>query len=279
MKTTTILKRLMVLLLGMISYIGMAQNYNLTLVQNSDYNFTIAAVAQFDSGSFQPITQSYGFVLVLPDGITITVDQALPSGTNETVTAIPGTNVSGLDPSMADKDLFLITTDTGGGTLATHGNGAVIPLVTITVNGSPTSGEIRILDNSSTLASHPAINGSLDAFIQADITDDSTVNFTNEFNVLSGLEAFNFSTLSVETIEEEALNVALYPNPAKDEVQIKATGVHIEKVEVFDINGKQVLQIDNPLSKLDISTLESAMYLVKLYSDNGFSKTIKLMKD
>ena len=257
-----------------------AQNYNFTLIQNSDYNFTVAAVSEFDSGSFQPITQSYGFTLVLPDGITITLDEVLPAGTNETVTAIPGGNVAGIDATMADKELYLITTDTAGQPISTHGNGELIPLVTLTVNGDPSTGEIRLLDNASTLASAPALNGALDAFFQVDVTDDSTVNFNNEFNMLSGIAAISFDTLSVEDLETpELTGVSLYPNPAKDEVQIQANGHTITKLEVFDINGKRVLATDTVLARLDVRGLESAMYLVKLYDDSGAATTVKLVKE
>ncbi|MCD2259448.1 T9SS type A sorting domain-containing protein [Psychroserpens luteolus] len=278
MKPITPLKMIVILTLTMLSTKSRSQNYDFALIQNSDYNFTLAAVSQFDSGSFEPRTQSYGFVLVLPDGFTITVDQVLPSGTNETVTPIPGTNVAGLDASMADKDLFLITTDTSGGTLSAHGSGETIPLVTFTVNGAPTSGEIRLLENDSNLASHPAINGALDAFIQADITDDATVNFTNEFNMVSGTNAYSFETLSTEEIDAEILNISLYPNPAKDEVYIKGNTNDLSGIELYDINGKQVLVQTHSFERIDISQLESGVYLVKLKSIAASSKTIKLVK-
>ncbi|WP_298895600.1 T9SS type A sorting domain-containing protein [uncultured Psychroserpens sp.] len=277
MKQITPLKMIVVLIMSMLSTKSISQNYDFTLIQNSNYNFTVAAVSQFDSGSFQPITQSYGFVLVLPDGISITVDQALPAGTSETVTPIPGTNVAGLDASMADKELFLITTDTSGGTLSPHGNGVIIPLVTITVNGTPTSGEIRLLENDSNLASHPALNGSLDAFMQIDVTDDATVNFSNEFNIVSGTMAFSFDTLSIETVTED-LDISLYPNPAQHEITIVSTNIIINQVEIYNVNGKMVMLIDNQFQKIDISQLQSALYFVKLYSNSGKYKMIKLLK-
>nr|WP_321236143.1 T9SS type A sorting domain-containing protein [uncultured Psychroserpens sp.] len=278
MKNFTPLKMMVIFMMCLLSYGTNAQNYDFTLVQNSSYNFTVAAVSKFDSGSFQPITQSYGFVLVVPDGVTITLDEVLPSGTSETVTAIQGTNVAALDSNMSDKDLFLITTDTSGATFNAHSDAATIPLVTLAVNGNPTSGEIRLLANDSDLASHPAINGSLDAFIQVDITDDSAVNFSNEFNVLSGAEAYSFDTLSVET-ETEISDVIIYPNPAQTEINISASNIVIDQVEVFNVAGKRVMLVKNQLQKIDISQLQSALYFVKLRSITGTSNTIKLVKE
>ncbi|WP_422107135.1 T9SS type A sorting domain-containing protein [Winogradskyella sp.] len=272
MKTTT-LNRFMSVLLVILSCSLGAQNYNFTLVDNGNYSYTIAAESLFDSGGFAPVTQSYGFVLVVPDGVTITLNEVLPSGTSETVTPIPGSNVAGIDPSMSDKDLFLVTTDTAGRTISAHANAAVIPLVTLTVNGNPTSGEIRLLSNSSTLASAPAINGSLDAFFQIDITDDSTVNFTNEYNMLGSTAAINFGTLSIDDAEIGPNSLVLYPNPADQEINIRSKGLMIETVEIFELNGKRVIKVDRPLGAIDVSQLESATYLVIIQTDKG--NTIK----
>ncbi|MEO1029816.1 MAG: T9SS type A sorting domain-containing protein [Bacteroidota bacterium] len=199
MKIIFRLKLYILFTLALLGNLASAQNYNFDLVQNSTYNFTVAAVAQFDSGGFAPITQSYGFVLVVPDGITITVDTVLPTGTVDTTQMIPGDNpaIIGIDPTMSDKELYLITTDTAGRTISAHANGAVIPLVTLTVNGSPTIGEIRILDNSSPLAI--GFGSALDAFFQVDILDDSTVNFNNEFSALGSTPAISFAASTTYT--------------------------------------------------------------------------------
>jgi len=73
------------------------------------------------------------------------------------VSPIPGANVAGFDPSMADTNLYLITTDTSGTPCAAHRNGETINLVSFTVNGMPTTGELTGLDNNSTLAMAPGL--------------------------------------------------------------------------------------------------------------------------
>ncbi len=277
MKTLTSLKTAIAILLMSFMFQSInAQAYNFTLIKNSDFNYTIAAVSNIDSGTFQPITQSYGFTLVFPDGVTISVDNYFPAGTNGTITPIAGTAVVGIDPSMTDKDLFLITTDAPALTFNAHTIGTVIPLVTLTVIGDPVLGEIRILDNESTLASSAAINGSLDAFIQVDVIDNGTFAFTNEFNQLSGDVSFSFDgTLSIPTVEFSEFS--LYPNPASDSVFIKGNLSELTKVEIYNINNQLVKTLTSKLDQIDISNLESAVYLVKLYNDAG-SKTMKLIK-
>lgn len=255
-----------------------AQNYNFSLENNGNYGFTISAESLFDSATFMPITQSYGFVIVVPDGVTITIDQVLPLGTAHTVTEIQGSNVSAIDASMADKDLFLVVTDTAGRTISAHPNASVIPLVAITVNGNPTSGEIRILDNASVLASSAAINGALDAFFQVDIIDDSTTAFTNEYNMIGTNPAWSFNALSIDQSTPLENSVILYPNPARDKLNIKAYGPSIESVEIFDTNGKLVGNTHYSGNAIDIGMLDAATYMVLIKTDRG-KLTKKLVKD
>jgi len=278
MKSTIFFRTVLtVFTIGLLSLTSAAQNYDFTLIHNGDYSFTIGAVSNFDSSGFSPITQSYGFTLVVPDGVTINIDQVLPSGANETVTPIPGINVSSLDPSMSDKDLFQIIAETSGATINSHGLGEVIPLVTISLNGSPTTGELRLLANSSTLASHPVINGALDTFFQVDIIDDAIVTFTNEFGDLTEMNAFSFSTLSISNVSEDDLSVKLYPNPAKDVVYLVGNISELEQIAIYDINGKLVKTIVDHFEKISISDLDSAIYFLRLYKKSGL-KVLRLLK-
>ncbi|MDY8134567.1 T9SS type A sorting domain-containing protein [Aquimarina sp. 2201CG5-10] len=279
MKAITSFYFVLLLVVGITMQGISAQHYDFTLIHNGNYSFSIAAVPNFDSGNFSPITQSYGFTLVVPDGVTISFDSYAPTGTNETITRIPGTNVSVFDPLMADKDLYLITTDTKGETIGHHSSDAIIPLVNFTVDGNPQNGELRILDNNSTLASALGINGSLDSFIQTDVTDNNTVNFTNVFNGLTGMDHFIFNTLGIEENEAIEQGWTLYPNPSTHLVYTKGAIQQLTKIEIFDIAGQLVLQQNTSLDQVDVSHMESGVYMVKLYNKSHQQQIIKLIKE
>lgn len=266
MKNFTI-SAMLVSFLAMSNYSAQAQQYSFTLIHNSDFSFTIAAVPDFDSGTFQPITQSYGFVIVVPDGITVTVDQYLPTGTAGTLTPINGADVTAFDPSMADNDLYLITTDTAGRTLAAHASGVVISLVTLTVNGSPTSGEISMLDNDSTLANAPELLGSLDSFIQVDVIDNGTVMFANEFSGLTGMTSFDFSTLGFGETELIDSAILFYPNPASEVINIQ-TNLELTKVELFDVLGKRIFETGTT-KRINIEPFKAGIYFLKVHTTKG----------
>jgi len=83
------------------------------------------------------------------------------------------------------------------------------------------------------------------------------------------------SVTSLTSMEEQnqADDIKIYPNPARDELRIKnaspiAIGVKIKAIKIFNILGEQVLQsaINNMESeiKIDVSKLNSAIYFLEI---------------
>lgn len=247
--------------------------YSFTLTQNGNYSFSVAAVSNYDSGTFTPLTESYGFTIVVPDGVTITVTDVQPSGTVETISPFSGTAVSSIDSTMADKDLFLITTTTNATNLPSHLLAAQLPLVTFTVDGTPVTGNLTLLDNGSTLAN--GMGGSLDSFIQVDVTDDSIVNFINGYLGQTGITSYGFDTLG--TIQFEELGLELYPNPTDGKLFINGNTNKITRIEVYNLTGQRVLLVEDNFNEINLSALDSAVYMLKILGDNAMfsSKVIK----
>jgi len=67
--------------------------------------------------------------------------------------------------------------------------------------------------------------------------------------------------------------IDLYPNPTHGIVNINVNGYNIDKVEFYDINAHLVKSFDTTKSTgiftADINSLNSGIYLIKLYSDNS----------
>jgi len=78
--------------------------------------------------------------------------------------------------------------------------------------------------------------------------------------------------LSIDEVSAETIK--LYPNPAKDTIQITSNQV-IEALTVFDINGRELqsLEISTTDYNLDISNLSKGVYFIELLS--GESKFIE----
>lgn len=69
-----------------------------------------------------------------------------------------------------------------------------------------------------------------------------------------------------EELEEKTLDVNVYPNPTSTYVNIAIDDIAIVRVEVIDINGRQVLSKEADLRRVDISTLESGVYGMIMYT-------------
>lgn len=95
-------------------------------------------------------------------------------------------------------------------------------------------------------------------------------------------DCFN-ANATLSTDDFDIVNtLTMYPNPATDIVSIKnVSSAHIEHVNIYNIEGKQVLTLNNKAASRDIrainvNTLTQGMYFVNIITDIG-SVTKKLM--
>ncbi|MGE4589954.1 MAG: T9SS type A sorting domain-containing protein [Acidaminococcaceae bacterium] len=86
--------------------------------------------------------------------------------------------------------------------------------------------------------------------------DDIDINFTSR-------ECDYWIFTSMDDIEADKFQ--LYPNPTIDNIQIK-TDFKIDNIEIIDNSGNIVLQTEK--NDLNISSLATGVYFVRIYSDN-----------
>lgn len=83
----------------------------------------------------------------------------------------------------------------------------------------------------------------------------------------------------LNTIELEKKSVKVFPNPARNEIQIEAGFDTFEMVEILDFSGKVLLSIEHNLDKsIDVSDLSQGIYLIKLSNSNG-DHVVKFIKE
>lgn len=256
---------LSIILLFLLGYLQAQDGYTYTFMHNGDYSFTVQAVPNTSSNNFATSVQSYGFTIILPDGITIDTNTDTSLGGTSNETFFDGSNIA-----QPDIDGYLVTETLGGPiSLPAPSVGTNSNMYTFTVNGSPTSGTMYILENNSTIANTVT---PLKSFMQADMIDDGSVLFANVVDpngsAVSGMSSFNFATLSVSEIKEETLDVSLYPNPSSDIVKISVpSDLKDIQIEVFDNSGKQINLKLLSNNTFNVSNLSSGIYLVNIISD------------
>lgn len=88
-------------------------------------------------------------------------------------------------------------------------------------------------------------------------------NFTQSSMVIDYVRVFQENTLDVDDTFANAFLVS--PNPATDYINISSENV-IDYVEIYDVLGKVIFsKKDNP-KRLDVNTLTSGIYVLKIYS-------------
>ncbi|HOE39890.1 MAG TPA: T9SS type A sorting domain-containing protein [Bacteroidales bacterium] len=157
-------------------------------------------------------------------------------------------------------------------TISTTGNGMV------TVNGITYNSPISFFEGTNIVLN--AIPDDDWEFIQwsGSINETATptsfiMNKDKNINVLFQLE-------NSVVIQESANKITLYPNPAKNIVNISSNN-SIEKISVYDILGKNILTINpnNSKSVVNINDLNKGLYFIKVKTENGSESTHKLVKE
>ena len=87
------------------------------------------------------------------------------------------------------------------------------------------------------------------------------------------------STLGTNDLEEKLSDIQIYPNPAKNSIYIKNSNIlDISNIRITNVLGKEVFLSSLIDSKIDVSNLNSGIYILTIYSE-GKTKKIKFVKN
>jgi hypothetical protein len=123
-----------------------------------------------------------------------------------------------------------------------------------------------------------------ESFSEGDPYTVSNGGFTNRFFHADANKSHSYAwnqglRLSRDSFDIKDININAYPNPSESEWYINNQGGVITSVEIYNIIGKNVLNVEGNRNQIIISTadLQSGVYLAKVNTVNG-SKTLKLIK-
>lgn len=93
------------------------------------------------------------------------------------------------------------------------------------------------------------------------------------------------NTVSTEVVQnlsaenfEEMDNIRLYPNPTNGLLNISSEKT-LEKVVVFSLTGKRLLQKESNLTKIDLHSFSNGIYFVEITHKNGSKMVKKIVKE
>jgi hypothetical protein len=141
-----------------------------------------------------------------------------------------------------------------------------------------TSGQATVyVDGVSTLTgSKPTWNTSSTGFVLSGIhgyIDDLKIyNYALSQQEITNL--FNNNTLTSQNFNQNNLEVSLYPNPAKDVLNIEMTN-EVKSVEIYNFQGQKVLESNQ--KQINVSNLSSGMYMIKVQDNENSVATKKVI--
>ncbi|WP_452224626.1 T9SS type A sorting domain-containing protein [Lacinutrix chionoecetis] len=249
-----------ILLLVLVTISAHSQAYTYGIIHTDNYNFKVVAIPDFSASTD---ASDMGFTLTLPAGSAdvINVNSLLPARV-WTMQQFDAAFLTTQGLGDGTRDAFLFNNPPGQSLIA-HTAGEQIDLVSFSVSNMPTTGEMTFLDNADPVAT--GAGGVLDSFYNSNIDNTTTQDYFGGYE--SGLTSIMFDTLS--TGEETFLEVSVkvYPNPTKDSISIQSRKP-IQVAKLFDITGKEVMEIVNP-SQISLKNLPSGVYILKLKADAG----------
>ncbi|MGN7756141.1 MULTISPECIES: T9SS type A sorting domain-containing protein [Chryseobacterium] len=101
--------------------------------------------------------------------------------------------------------------------------------------------------------------------------------------VLEGVQqAYEITTLSASETTTKQEGILLYPNPTRDYLYIDFSSVPYKgsEYQLFDAQGKLIIKdvISQPKSELNLSSLPSAVYIIRINQNGENLKTFKVIK-
>ncbi len=82
------------------------------------------------------------------------------------------------------------------------------------------------------------------------------------------------STTEINELNKNLESFAFYPNPAENKIYFDS---NFDLIEIYDLSGQLVNSYSNPRSTIDLSELQSGIYLLKAHDGNdvSFQKVVK----
>ena len=137
--------------------------------------------------------------------------------------------------------------------------------VTVTLSGSTENNYdwIFITDGAGNLLYGPVSGAQSGSYTSTDGTIN--VYLAADGSVQGGPVIFDVSCAGLSILDNEISDLRIFPNPVDGDIVTISTSIYGNKfVEVFDINGREVLSTTIFNDNLNISSLEAGFYLTKV---------------
>lgn len=241
------------------------------LTSASLYDWRVRTNCASGSGSYIAAQ----FTTLTASGCANTLDNST-NGTLAGAATIPfNTDVTGLISPSGDVDYYKFVITTSG-------------TITITLGTLPGDYDLKLVNSAGTQLAISQAGGTTSESISGTISAGTYYAQVYGYNgANSGTSCYTLrvqlgtATRSTEPFTEGQKNVLVYPNPASNLLNVNLSGIKGKsEVSLFDINGRQVLrrEVNAANTQLDISTLPTGVYIIRIKNGTKEVSTTKIIK-
>lgn len=119
-----------------------------------------------------------------------------------------------------------------------------------------------------------------DIFYTETGTFEVCLSVTNSCGTTTFCEEVEIITLSLDAFEDNN-QMRIFPNPVEKEIQIDFVDLQVKNIQLFDITGKKLKQIevDSQHLEINVNNLTAGLYFVVAFNENGnLISTKKIVK-
>ncbi|MFD2890529.1 T9SS type A sorting domain-containing protein [Flavobacterium chuncheonense] len=114
--------------------------------------------------------------------------------------------------------------------------------------------------------------------VNSTISNTAKIYFDYNYPIVTNTATSTYQVLNAQSFEFDSV-FTLYPNPAKEVLHLQVkNSTAIQSIEIYNIVGQLVLGLPNASTSIDVSSLESGTYFMKINTDNGITAT-KFIKE
>ena len=106
---------------------------------------------------------------------------------------------------------------------------------------------------------------------------DGTVDDSPDYEFFVDNFVVESASLSTSEVKNSSKKISIYPNPFTDIINISEFK-DIKTVKVADGSGRVLKTIENPSKEINLSSLNSGLYLITMYFKDGSQHTVKTIK-
>lgn len=136
--------------------------------------------------------------------------------------------------------------------------------------------------NAVSLAAEPPVLESyvFDRFGSSSITVPCGSKTAYEKSDWHGTNGFETIIEDCDNVEElEGMPISVWPNPAADILSLVTTDVRCSSLEIFSLDGRLVKSQNANFNAIDISSLASGLYIIKVRTDDGSECIERIVKE